>query len=52
MDFKKYFRIAEKNVKPNCIICQSFDISLFADKTSSGLFVKYADVGDATIILL
>jgi purine-nucleoside phosphorylase len=52
MDFKKYFRTAEKNIRPNCIICQSFDVSLFTDKTSSGLFVKYADAGDATVIAL
>jgi len=52
MNFKEYFGISEKDIKQNCIICQSFDISLFADKISKGLFIKSAYTGNTTVIAL
>ncbi|MDR1721118.1 MAG: hypothetical protein LBR09_01845 [Endomicrobium sp.] len=52
MNFKEYFGFSEKDIKQNCIICQSFDISLFADKISNGFFVKSAYIRNAIIIAL
>ncbi|MDR2818480.1 MAG: hypothetical protein LBB37_03465 [Endomicrobium sp.] len=52
MDFKTFFGIFEKDIKHNCIICQSYDISLFSDKISVGLFVKCANIANATVIAL
>ena len=52
MDFKTFFGSDAKNIKKNCIICQSFDISLFSNKVSNGLFVKSTNTKTATIIVL
>jgi purine-nucleoside phosphorylase len=50
MDFKKFFAISPEEFSENCIICQSSDLSLFADNARNGLFVKTAKIKNATII--
>jgi hypothetical protein len=52
MNFKTFFGIEEKDVKHNCIVCQNYDLSLFSDKTSDGLFAKCAIIENVTIISL
>jgi nucleoside phosphorylase len=52
MDFRAFFGIIEKDIKHNCIICQSYDLSLFSDKISNGLFAKCTNIANATIIAL
>jgi nucleoside phosphorylase len=52
MDFKTFFGMIEKDIKYNCIICQSYDLVLFSDKISHGLFAKCANIANATIIAL
>ena len=52
MDFKTFFGTDRKNIKQNCIICQSYDLSLFSNEVSNGLFVKSANTDNATIIAL
>jgi uridine phosphorylase len=52
MDFKAFFGITEKDIKHNCIICQSYDLSLFSNKISNGLFAKCSNIVNATVIAL
>jgi purine-nucleoside phosphorylase len=52
MDFKTFFGIVEKDIKHNCIVCQSYDLSLFSNKTANGLFAKCANITNTTIIAL
>jgi purine-nucleoside phosphorylase len=52
MNFKTFFGNDEQSIKRNCIICQNFDISLFSNEVSDGLFVKSANIKTATIIAL
>ncbi|MDR0485296.1 MAG: hypothetical protein LBH29_01060 [Elusimicrobiota bacterium] len=49
-DFKNYFGIDRKEIKPNCILCHIFDLPLFSNEAQSGLFFKSANTGDASII--
>jgi purine-nucleoside phosphorylase len=52
MEFKNFFAMTPQNVKRDCIICQSYDLPLFAEDASNGFFVKTADAGKATVIAL
>ena len=50
MNFKAFFGILPSEVKETCVICQHYDMNLFADNSSNGLFVKTAQSKNATII--
>jgi len=52
MEFKHFFGIPAQNIKQNCIICQSYDLSLFAENAKNGFFVKTAETGKAVVIAL
>jgi purine-nucleoside phosphorylase len=52
MNFKNYFSVAKNEIKKNCIICQSFDLPLFSCVSKNGLFVKTAQIENATVIVL
>ena len=52
MDFKDYFAIAKDEIRETCIICQGFDLPLFSKTAKNGLFVKTAQIENATIIAL
>lgn len=52
MNFKDFFGTNINDVKENCIICQSFDLPLFSQKSSNGFFVKTACLKNTTIIAL
>ncbi|MCL2143915.1 MAG: hypothetical protein FWH43_00245 [Endomicrobia bacterium] len=52
MEFKNFFGTLSGNIKQNCIICQSCDLSLFSNNAANGFFVKTADAANATIIAL
>jgi purine-nucleoside phosphorylase len=52
MEFKDFFGTESQNVKQDCIICQNYDLPLFAQDSSNGFFVKTAQSGKATVIAL
>ena len=52
MEFKNFFGVPHGSIKQNCVICQSYDLSLFADSCANGFFVKTANAGRATVIAL
>jgi uncharacterized Fe-S radical SAM superfamily protein PflX len=52
MNFKTFFGTDEQSINRNCIICQNFDISLFSNEVSNGLFFKSANIKTATVIAL
>ncbi|MDR2191551.1 MAG: hypothetical protein LBO62_01545 [Endomicrobium sp.] len=52
MDFKSYFAAAKDEIKKTCIICQSFDLPLFSSVSKNGLFVKTAQIKNATVVVL
>lgn len=52
MNFKDFFGIPSCDIKNSCIICQNYDLSLFAEESLNGFFIKTANFGDATIIAL
>jgi len=52
MDFKNFFAIAKNEIRETCIICQGFDLPLFSKTAKNGLFVKTAQMENATIIAL
>jgi purine-nucleoside phosphorylase len=52
MKFKDFFGIHSRDVKDNCIICQNYDLPLFAKDSENGFFVKTANSGGATVIAL
>lgn len=52
MKFKEYFGSASSDIKKTCIICQNYDMPLFAENAVNGFFVKSADAGNATVIAL
>ncbi|MDR2426788.1 MAG: hypothetical protein LBD46_06405 [Endomicrobium sp.] len=50
MEFKDFFGIQKQEIKEDCIICQLYDLPLFAKKSEIGFFVKTAEAENATII--
>lgn len=50
MNFNEYFGIAPSSVKKTCIICQNYDMPLFAEKAKNGFFAKTANTPGATVI--
>lgn len=52
MNFKDYFSISPSAIKETCIICQTYDLSLFSDKSQNAFFLKTASLKNATIIAL
>jgi len=50
MNFKSFFGIEASAFKETCIVCQIYDMSLFADNSISGMFVKTAQNQNATIV--
>lgn len=50
MKFKDFFGMTAQETKNNCIICQIYDLPLFAKESNNGFFVKTASAGNTTVI--
>ena len=52
MQFQKLLGLSASRFPQNCIICQDFDLPLFASNARKGLFLKIARTNNAIIIAL